>query len=133
MAEKFSSDAAAKAAGGSPSESSNCRSVRLLRSADFACVYREGTRRTSPHFFLLARPNALARSRFGISVKATLGSAVVRNRIKRRVRDILRQARARVPPGWDVVVEPRQSEVARSKFAALAAELTELVSAVGQV
>lgn len=138
MAGKFSSDAAAKHAGGSPFELSTRRagfprSVRLLHTRDFARVYREGTRRSSPHFFVLARPNGLERSRFGISVKAALGNAVVRNRIKRRVREIVRQARPRLLAGWDVVVQPREAGVARGNFAALAAELTELVSAVGRV
>lgn len=142
MVGKFFSAAAASNAGGSPSESRDFSRrprpdksggrLRLVQSRDFARVYRQGTRLTSPHFLVVARPNELACTRFGIAVKATLGNAVVRNRIKRRVREVLRQASARVPAGWDVVVEPRQGEVARRKFAPLAAELTELVSAVGQ-
>jgi len=137
VVEKFFSAAAANNAGGSASKSSDRRAgfprtLRLVQKRDFERVYRQGARLTSPHFLVVARPNGLECSRFGISVKARLGNAVVRNRIKRRVREILRRVHARVPAGWDVVVEPRQGEVARSKFAPLAAELTELVSAVGQ-
>jgi ribonuclease P protein component len=68
-------------------------------------------------------------------VQARLGGAVVRNRIKRRVREILRQHRPKKPRardaseaiGWDVVVQPLSAEVAAADFAALSEELTRLV------
>lgn len=68
-------------------------------------------------------------------MQARLGGAVVRNRIKRRVREILRQHRSEKPRahassqaiGWDVVVQPLSAEVAAADFAALSEELTRLV------
>src|SRR4029077_4910358 len=48
-------------------------------------------------------------SRFGISVKKALGGAVLRNRIKRRIREILRRNRTEIPTGWDIVIHPRSS------------------------
>lgn len=74
---------------------------------------------------MVARPNGLGRTRWGISVKARLGQAVVRNRVKRRLREVLR--RAPLPAGWDVVVQPRTAEVATAEFAALSRELTGLL------
>lgn len=50
---------------------------------------------------------------------------MLRNRVKRRLREILR--RAPLPPGWDVVVQPRDATVATADFAALRRELTGLV------
>jgi ribonuclease P protein component len=104
------------------------RACRLLRRADFEAVYRAGKRRSSRQFvvFLLPRTASAALSRFGTSVKRSLGGAVTRNRIRRRVREILRVHRQEFLTGWDIVVHPRPS-VATAPFAALAEELVSLI------
>ena len=68
-------------------------------------------------------------SRFGVSVKKALGSAVVRNRIRRRIREILRRNRTEIPSGWDIVIHPRRS-VAEAPFAPLEAELFRLLRSI---
>ena len=68
-------------------------------------------------------------SRFGISVKKALGGAVVRNRIRRRIREILRRNRTEIPTGWDIVIHPRSS-VARAEFTSLEAELVRLLRGI---
>ena len=98
-----------------------------MRSADYEAVYRGGQRRSSPQFLVFFRANGLAHSRFGISVKKALGGAVVRNRIKRRMREILRVHRSEIPAGWDMVIHPRSS-VARAEFALLREELLRLLT-----
>jgi ribonuclease P protein component len=70
--------------------------------------------------------NGSTHSRFGISVKKALGGAVVRNRIRRRIREILRRNRSEISSGWDFVMHPRRS-VARANFSALQAELVGLL------
>jgi ribonuclease P protein component len=65
-------------------------------------------------------------SRCGISVKKALGNAVVRNRIRRRIREILWRNRTEIPSGWDIVIHPRRS-VAEGPFASLEAELIGLL------
>lgn len=72
------------------------------------------------------QPVAAGASRFGISVKKALGGAVVRNRIRRRIREILRRNQTEIPQGWDMVIHPRSS-VARAEFAPLEAELLRLL------
>jgi len=104
------------------------REARLLRRAEFDAVYREGRRRAGRHFTVFVRPNGLDRSRFGSSVKRQLGTAVVRNRIRRRIREIVRLHRAEIPPGWDAVIHPRPA-VATANFAALETELVQLLLA----
>lgn len=69
----------------------------------------------------------MGKARTGIAVKGRLANAVVRNRIKRRLREILRRQRGRLPAGWDVVVEARSAQVARADFAALGRELADLL------
>lgn len=101
-----------------------------LRTRDFDRVYRRPARRQqSRRFLVLAQPNPGGRTRWGLSVKAALGRAVVRNRVKRRLREILRRAQPRLPGGWDVVVQPRESEVATAEFTALSRELEALLEA----
>ena len=102
------------------------RAGRLLRRSQFDAVYRGGQRRTSRHFAVFFRSNGGDRSRFGVSLKRQLGGAVVRNRIRRRLREILRLRRKEIPTGWDIVIHPR-SEVATVTFARLSDELIELL------
>lgn len=102
------------------------RACRLVRRADFDAVYRQGRRRTSREFAVFLRANGLAVSRFGWSIKKALGTAVGRNRIRRRVREIVRLHRAEIAAGWDVVIHPRAS-AASADFAALTGELLKLL------
>ena len=102
------------------------RACRLLQRAEFEAVYREGRRRSSQQFVVFCRRNGRALSRFGMSVKKALGGAVVRNRMRRRIRETLRQHRQEIAPGWDIVIHPRSS-VATAPFPALAAELLQLL------
>jgi len=98
-----------------------------LRRSEFDAVYREGRRRLSQHFVAFLRPNGLDQSRFGLSVPRALGSAVTRNRLRRRIREILRLNRSRIPSGWDMAIHPRSTGVAAAEFGPLAAELVNLL------
>ena len=102
------------------------REARLVRRGDFDAVYRAGKRRSNSHFTVFLRANELPHSRFGFSIKKALGGAVVRNRIRRRVREIVRCYRLEIPAGWDIVIHPK-SNVAKAEFATLAAELSRLM------
>jgi ribonuclease P protein component len=97
-----------------------------VRKAEFDAVYRAGKRRSSSHFTAFFRANEQPQSRFGFSIKKTLGGAVVRNRIRRRLREIVRCHRLEIPPGWDIVIHPKPT-VASAPFAALTADLLRLV------
>jgi len=102
------------------------RETRLVRRAEYDAVYREGRRRSSREFTLFVRPNGLDLSRFGWSIKKALGNAVARNRIRRRLREIVRMHRGEMGAGWDVVIHPRAA-VGTAKFEALVEELVKLV------
>ena len=84
---------------------------RLYSSAGFANGY----------LVLYARKNRTAYNQVGITVGKKLGCAVVRNRIRRRLREVYRLHEAQFTPGWDIVV------VARSR--ALGASFGQLTDA----
>ena len=88
------------------------RSVRLLRHADFERVYRQGRRHFGAHMtvFYLPRPeNEIAQgARVGFTVSKALGGAVVRNRMKRRLREAVR-LHGMISGAIDVVINPKKS------------------------
>ena len=51
-------------------------------------------------------------TRFGMATGRALGSAVIRNRIRRRIREVLRAMEADIQPGWDVLLIARPALVA---------------------
>src|SRR5437588_9926765 len=105
------------------------RQSRLVRRGEFDAVYRAGKRRSSSHFTVFFRANELPQSRFGFSIKKALGGAVVRNRIRRRLREVVHCHRLEIAAGWDIVIHPKSS-VARAEFAALTADLLRVLKNV---
>jgi ribonuclease P protein component len=63
----------------------------LTKRADFLAA-NKGLRNAKPGFVLLTRPNGGEGLRFGITVTKRIGNAVVRNRMKRRFRELVREA-----------------------------------------
>ena len=85
---------------------------RLHRSAEFLRLQRNGVRFQSPHFVLYAGSldHEPERSRLGVTVSRRIGNAVVRNRVKRRVRECFRKVmRTELPPRTSIVVIARGS------------------------
>ena len=61
----------------------------------------------NPYLVLYARRNRTGQNRVGITVSKKLGHAVVRNRVRRRLREVYRLNEAQFRPGWDIVVVAR--------------------------
>lgn len=84
------------------------RSDRLLKSAEFERVGRGGRRVADPAFVLLVARREAGRQpggrRLGITVSRKVGGAVVRNRVKRCIREWFRRSREELEPGIDLVV-----------------------------
>lgn len=74
---------------------------RLYRTSGFADGY----------LVLYARKNRTKENRVGITVSKKLGGAVVRNRTRRRLREIYRLNESKFRPGWDLVVVARSRAV----------------------
>ena len=90
---------------------------RILCARDFSCAVRTGKRRTSKSFVVVitlktegvSTNSDEKRTRLGITVSKRAGNAVIRNRVKRRIREWFRQAREGLPHGSDIVVIARQT------------------------
>ena len=72
-------------------------SLRLRKRADFLRLSHEGIKVHLSHFILIYRHNPDGSLRFGVTVSRKVGNAVIRNRVKRLVREVCRHA-VPVPP-----------------------------------
>ena len=97
----------------------------LRTTVAFRAIQTDSRSRNHPLLLLRYRGNGLERTRYGISTGRRIGSAVVRNRVRRRLRTILRRAEPSVARGWDMLLVVRP--------AAAAASQSELEAAVGQL
>ncbi len=102
------------------------KAARLLARRDFLSLQRRGKRRRSPHFIVVSAPTRRGRTRLGITVTRRFGKAVIRNRMKRRLREFFRMRRTRIVPYRDIVVIPR-AQAHTLTFAEMAAELEPLL------
>lgn len=79
----------------------------MLSRSDFKQVFRGGYRRRTRHLHLVLCKNALDYSRIGLAVSRKVGPAVLRNRVKRRLRELFRRNRDLLQEATDVVVIPQ--------------------------
>jgi ribonuclease P protein component len=101
--------------------------ARLRKHADFQRVYAEGRKRRSASmsWFLGAQSEA-AGPRVGLTVGKVLGPAHERNRIKRRLREVLRRHVDLLPEGCDLILHPHRT-VLTIEFTKLDAEIVRIL------
>lgn len=102
----------------------------LTRDADFQRVYNRGRAWAGKEVVVRALPTGLGYTRCGFVVGRRVGKAVVRNHIKRRLREILRQLP--LPIGWDLIVIARAPAV-QADFQELKKTIEGLLSKAGLV
>jgi len=110
------------------------RGARLSKHADYQRVYQESRKYFSAsmtYFFSPRGENApaICGPRVGLTAGRVLGKAVERNRIKRRLRDIVRRRVAIVEADVDIVLHPRKS-VLSMDFAKLEGEVVRIFSTI---
>lgn len=81
---------------------------RLKENARFREIRRAGQSFSNKMLVLCVLNNDLDHSRFGFSISKRIGNAVVRNRLKRQLREAMRLRLDTVQPGWDFVFIARQ-------------------------
>ncbi len=96
---------------------------RLRKASDFKAVQREGRSWDNRLVVMRVRANGTGKTRIGFSVSRRLGKAVVRNLVKRRLREAARSAP--LASGWDVVLIARTG-AARATYAELLKAVMDL-------
>jgi len=104
------------------------KELRLRRRKDFDAVFRQGRAWHNELLVLRSIPNALEHNRYGFITSKRLGKAVVRNRVRRRLRESVRVLPAN--PGWDVVVSAK-ARAAEADFQQLNRAVVELLDRAG--
>lgn len=85
--------------------------VSLKENHIFRRLYRKGNTAADSRLAIYVRRNGRPGNRLGLTVSTKVGHAVVRNRLRRRLREIYRLHEASFQPGWDLVVVARSRAV----------------------
>ena len=80
------------------------KSARLRKRPEFLRLSRTGQKIHSPNFVIICENNERGETRLGITVSGKVGNAVVRNQIKRFVREFFRRRRHELSQGLDILV-----------------------------
>ncbi len=83
------------------------KNKRLRSNRDFKKVYKRGKGYFNRNFSLIVKKNKLQGSRVGFSITKKHGNAVERNKLKRRLKEIVRHNFNLIPEGYDLVVVPK--------------------------
>jgi ribonuclease P protein component len=102
----------------------------LSRPQDFATLSERGAIKSHPLLTMRFLRNDLDATRFGLSTGRRLGGAVIRNRVRRRLREALRVMAPSFQPGWDVLIIARPALV-EADHGALVEALRRLLTRIG--
>jgi ribonuclease P protein component len=106
------------------------KEVRLLKRRDFLEVQERGKKVTAGPLVGLVAASPDGASRLGLTVSSKVGTAVVRNAVRRRLRELFRKRRDRWPGGMHLVVVARPS-AREASLAALERAADALLTALG--
>ena len=102
----------------------------LKENAAFRRLYYKGKSAGNRYLVIYCARNRLEVTRVGLTVSTKLGHAVVRNRVRRRLREIVRHNASCLPSGYDIVVVARTAAV-EAEFAALEKSFRLLAGRLG--
>ena len=83
----------------------------LKKNSDFRRLYTKGNSAVNSYMVVYCRRNRCGENRLGYTVSTKLGHAVVRNRVRRRLREIVRLNAPATKKGWDLVIVARMRAV----------------------
>jgi ribonuclease P protein component len=104
------------------------KEMRLRRRADYLAVQASGRKLHGRHVLAVAlrQTKPMPTGRLGLTVTKKVGNAVVRNRIKRLLREWMRQ-HGWVPAGWDVVLVAKDSAARQLHLDDFASDLSRIM------
>ena len=85
--------------------------VTLKQNYEFRRLYQKGASSAGSCMVLYCRKNKLGHNRLGLTASVKLGHAVVRNRARRRLREVYRLNSSRLSTGWDIILVARSRTV----------------------
>ncbi len=85
------------------------KKYRLRKNMEFKRVYNGGKSYWNRNLILYVRKNDLQNSRIGITITKKIGNAVVRNRIRRRIKEIIRLKLGNIKSGYDLILIPKKN------------------------
>ena len=85
--------------------------VTLKQNYEFRRLYQKGVSSAGSCMVLYCRKNKLGHNRLGLTASVKLGHAVVRNRARRRLREVYRLNSNRLSAGWDIILVARSRTV----------------------
>ena len=88
--------------------------VTVKQNGDFRRIYRRGRSAVAGGVVVYCLKNRAGGSRLGVTVSKKLGHAVVRNRVRRRIRELYRLNRDKMRSGWDVIIVGRSRSISGS-------------------
>lgn len=85
------------------------KNERLRLRNDFKKLFDSNSRSVNSYFVLVFRKNNLEYSRIGVSIKRKFGKAVLRNKLRRQIKEIYRLNKDNFPQGYDFLFIPRKA------------------------
>lgn len=104
--------------------------VSMKENHLFRRLYAKGKSAVRPTLAVYVRKNHLGRNRLGLTVGTKVGKAVVRNKVRRRIRESYRIHEGKMAPGWDIVVVARVRS-AFSRYSELEQDLLRCLQKLG--
>ena len=102
----------------------------LKKNSDFKRLYTRGKSSVNPYMVVYCRRNRTGANRLGYTVSTKLGGAVTRNRVRRRLREIVRLRTPELKSGWDIVIVARMKCV-KAEYARMDAAFFSACKALG--
>ena len=102
----------------------------LKKNSDFRRLYSKGQSAVNPYVVVYCRRNREKVNRLGYTVSTKLGHAVVRNRVRRRLREICRLNSPAMKTGYDIVVVAR-SRCVNARYAKMDAAFLDACGTLG--
>lgn len=84
------------------------KNARLTRRSQFLDISRTGKKAFAPHFIVICKDNDRSGRRLGVTVSSKVGKAVLRNRVKRQLREFFRRQKRHFDVNRDTLIIARK-------------------------